>query len=132
MTDLPQRINVMRVLTYDVAGIVEQITADRDSEIVYDKDASKIKSKEILDFAVKNPDCVIPVKLTAVANVSVIDSNLKIVANVLTSGTYPLLGQTVDILQKYSEKVMVLRDLHTSGSLSDSDFKKSLLEMELS
>ena len=41
MSDLlPQRINVMRVLTYDVAGIVEQITADRDSEIVYDKDGS--------------------------------------------------------------------------------------------
>jgi len=40
MTDLPLRINVMRVLTYDVAGIVEQINTDRDSEIVYDKDGS--------------------------------------------------------------------------------------------
>lgn len=101
------------------------------SKIVYDKDASKIQSKEILDYAVKNPDRVIPVKLTAVANVSMIDSNLKLVANVLTSGTYPLLGQTVDVLQKYSEKVTVLRELHASGSLSDNDFKQSLLEMEL-
>ena len=79
----------------------------------------------------KNPDHVIPVHLTAVANGSTIDSNLKLVANVLTSGTYPLLGGTVDILQRYSEKVTVLLELHASGSLSESDFKNSLLEMEL-
>lgn len=102
------------------------------SKIVYDEDAAKIKSKEILEYAKKNREKVIPVSLTAVANVSAVDSNLKLVANVLTSGTYPLLGQTVDILQKYSEKVTVLRDLHANGSLSDSDFKKSLLEMQIS
>ena len=102
------------------------------SKIIYDKDAAKIKSKEILDYAVSNPNLVIPVKLSAIANESSIDSNLQIVANVLTSGTYPLLGQTVDILQKYSEKITVLRDLHSSGSLSDKDFEKSLSEMELS
>jgi hypothetical protein len=102
------------------------------AKIVYDKDAAKIKSKEILDFANKNPDLVIPVKLIAIANASTVDSNLKLVANVLTSGTYPLLGGTVDILQKYSEKITVLRELHASGSLSEAEFKKSLLEMELS
>ena len=102
------------------------------SKIVYDKDAAKIKSKEILDFAIKNPELVIPVKLIAVANASTVDSNLKLVANVLTSGTYPLLGGTVDILQKYSEKITVLRELHATGSLSDAEFEKSLLEMELS
>ena len=101
------------------------------SRIVYEKDAAKIKSKEILDFANRNPKFVIKVKLDAVPNGSVIDSNLKLVANVLTSGTYPLLGETVDILQRYSEKITVLRELHASGSLSDIDFKKSLLEMEL-
>ena len=37
---LPQRINVMKVVTYDVASIVEQLIAERDSEIVYDKDGS--------------------------------------------------------------------------------------------
>jgi hypothetical protein len=40
MSDLPVRINVMRVVTYDVAGVVEQLQAERDSEIVYDKDGS--------------------------------------------------------------------------------------------
>ena len=101
------------------------------SRIMYDKDATKIKSKDILDYAIGNPDHVIPVQLNAVANGSMIDSNLKLVANVLTSGTYPLLGGTVDILQKYSEKITVLRELHASGSLSESDFKNSLLEMEI-
>ena len=37
---LPERVNVMRVVTYDVAGIIEQLQAERDSEIVYDKDGS--------------------------------------------------------------------------------------------
>jgi hypothetical protein len=101
------------------------------AKIKYDKDAAKIKAKEILEYSINNPDHVIPVHLTAVANGSTIDSNLKLVANVLTSGTYPLLGGTVDILQRYSEKITVLRDLHASGSLSESDFKNSLLEMEL-
>jgi hypothetical protein len=69
--------------------------------------------------------------LTAEANVSNIDSNLKLVANALTSGTYPLIGQTVEVLQKFSEKFTVLRELHAAGSLSDADFNKTLLEMEL-
>ena len=101
------------------------------SKIVYDKDAAKIKSKDILDYAIKNPDHVITVQLNAVANGSTIDSNLKLVANVLTSGTYPLLGGTVDFLQRYSEKITVLRELHASGSLSESDFQTSLLELEI-
>ena len=37
---LPERVNVMRVISYDVATIVEQIKADRDSEVIYDKDGS--------------------------------------------------------------------------------------------
>jgi hypothetical protein len=37
---LPERVNVMRIVTYDVAGIVEQLHAERDSEVVYDKDGS--------------------------------------------------------------------------------------------
>ena len=41
MTDLPERINVMRVVTYDVAGIVQQLQDERDSEIIYDKDGSR-------------------------------------------------------------------------------------------
>ena len=40
MSDLPVRINVMRVVTYDVASVIEQLQAERDSEIVYDKDGS--------------------------------------------------------------------------------------------
>lgn len=41
---LPQRINVMRVVTYDVETIVEQLTAERDSEVMYDKDGSRLLS----------------------------------------------------------------------------------------
>ena len=37
---LPERVNVMRVISYDVATIVEQIKADRDSEVIYDKHGS--------------------------------------------------------------------------------------------
>lgn len=37
MTDLPERINVMRVVTYDVASVIEQLQAERDSEVVYDR-----------------------------------------------------------------------------------------------
>ena len=38
---LPERVNVMRVISYDVATIVEQIKADRDSEVIYDKEGSR-------------------------------------------------------------------------------------------
>ena len=41
MSDLPERINVMKVVTYDVAGIVQQLSYERDSEIIYDKDGSR-------------------------------------------------------------------------------------------
>ena len=41
MSDLPERINVMKVVTYDVAGIVHQLSDERDSEIIYDKDGSR-------------------------------------------------------------------------------------------
>lgn len=34
---LPERVNVMRVISYDVATIVEQIRAEREHEIMYDK-----------------------------------------------------------------------------------------------
>jgi len=101
------------------------------AKIIYDKDAAKIKSKEILEFAKSNSEFVISLTLDAKPSGSTIDSNLKIVANVLTSGTYPLLGGTVDFLQRYSEKITVLRELHASGSLSENDFQKSLLELEL-
>jgi len=37
MSDLPERINVMRVVTYDVASVIEQLQAERDSEVVYDR-----------------------------------------------------------------------------------------------
>jgi hypothetical protein len=37
MSDLPERINVMRVVTYDVAGVIEQLQAERDSEVIYDR-----------------------------------------------------------------------------------------------
>ena len=37
MSDLPERINVMRVVTYNVATIMEQLQAERDSEVVYDR-----------------------------------------------------------------------------------------------
>lgn len=37
MSDLPVRINVMRVVTYDVASVIEQLQAERDSEVVYDR-----------------------------------------------------------------------------------------------
>ena len=37
---LPERVNAMRVISYDVATIVEQIKADRDSEVIYDKDGA--------------------------------------------------------------------------------------------
>jgi len=41
MSDLPERINVMKVVSYDVAGIVQQLQDERDSEIIYDKDGSR-------------------------------------------------------------------------------------------
>lgn len=38
---LPERVNVMRVISYDVATIVEQIKADRESEVIYDRDGAR-------------------------------------------------------------------------------------------
>lgn len=107
------------------------VATDLAEAISYDKDAAKLKAKLVQRYAEEHPEFVIPVNLSAESNVSNVDSNLKLVANVLTSGTYPLLGQSVDVLQKYSEKITVLRELHEAGSLSDADFNRTLLEMEL-
>jgi hypothetical protein len=41
MSDLPERVNVMRVMTYDVANIVEQLRAERNSEVIYDKGGAR-------------------------------------------------------------------------------------------
>jgi len=41
MSDLPERINVMKVVSYDVAGIVQQLSDERDFEIIYDKSGSR-------------------------------------------------------------------------------------------
>jgi len=38
---LPKRVHAMRVISYDVATIVEQIKSDRDSEVIYDKDGAR-------------------------------------------------------------------------------------------
>ena len=34
---MPERVNVIRTITYDVSKIVEQIQSDRNSEVIYDK-----------------------------------------------------------------------------------------------
>ena len=41
MSAMPQRVNVMRTITYDVSKIVEQIQADRGSEVIYDKSGAR-------------------------------------------------------------------------------------------
>ena len=99
--------------------------------IVYDKDAAKLKTKAVLDYATAHPELVIPVKLSAIKTVSDIDSNLKIVANVLESGTYPLLKPTVELLQNYALEIKYLRKQHAEGIITDENFQKKLLEMEL-
>lgn len=107
------------------------VSTELAAAISYDEDAAKLKSKLIQKYAEEHPEFVIRAKLTAEANVSIFDSNLKLVANVLSSGTYPILGRQIEMLQKYSQTITVLRELHASGSISDADFNKTLLEMEL-
>lgn len=46
MTTLPERINVMRVITYDVSEIMKQLIDERDSEVIYDKDGSRLLSAD--------------------------------------------------------------------------------------
>jgi len=47
MSDLlPERINVMKVVSYDVAGIVQQLSDERDFAILYDKDGSHLLSAD--------------------------------------------------------------------------------------
>lgn len=42
MSDLPERVNVMRLISYDVAEIISQITKDRESGVIYDKSGSRL------------------------------------------------------------------------------------------
>jgi len=50
---LPERVNVMRVISYDVATIVEQIKSDRDSDapITIDDVMERVESYVEDDFA---------------------------------------------------------------------------------
>ena len=41
MSDLPERVNVMRVVTYNVADYVERIKTARASEVIYDRNGSR-------------------------------------------------------------------------------------------
>jgi hypothetical protein len=41
MSDLPERVYVMRVISYDVADYVERIKTARASEVIYDRNGSR-------------------------------------------------------------------------------------------
>ena len=41
MSDLPKRVYVMRVISYDVADYVERIKTARASEVIYDRNGSR-------------------------------------------------------------------------------------------
>ena len=41
MSDLPERVNVMRVISYNVADYVERIRQDRASEVIYDRNGAR-------------------------------------------------------------------------------------------
>jgi hypothetical protein len=41
MSDLPERVNVMRVVTYNVADYVERIKNDRASGVIYDRNGAR-------------------------------------------------------------------------------------------
>jgi hypothetical protein len=101
------------------------------SKIRYDDDASKIKSKHVLEFALRHPEAVISTSLKAVKSNSAIDENLEIVANILSSGTYQILNGTVELLRNYSNQISVLRDLHTKGSMTDEEFKRNLNQLSV-
>lgn len=41
MSDLPERVNVMRVISYNVADYVERIKQDRESGVTYDRNGAR-------------------------------------------------------------------------------------------
>lgn len=57
MSDLPERVNVMRVISYNVADYVERIKNDRASEVIYDRNGARdlaadtpITIEEVIDL----------------------------------------------------------------------------------
>ena len=93
----------------------------------YDEDAVKFKVSSIVQYAKDNPQMVIPFDFPTnpgLANSE--DPNWKIVANILTSGTYSILSAPVKSLQEASEQVRALKSLHVSGKISDSQWQESI------
>jgi hypothetical protein len=100
------------------------------SKIVYAQDATKIKARDILNFAVSNPEFVIPFSMPVNVGAPTEDPNLKIVFNILTSGTYKELGPAIKKLKAVSDKVGIYRELLAGGQMTEESFKANLKEVE--
>ena len=102
------------------------------SKFDYDEDAVKFKVSLIADYAKNNPGMVIPFNFPSNPGLtSTEDPNWKIVANILTSGTYSELSAPVKTLQQASDQVRALKSLHQSGKLTDSQWQDSINQIAL-
>ena len=100
------------------------------SKIIYGQDAIKLKQKIVLEFAERNPEYVIPFSMPINLGVPTEDPNLKIVFNILTSGTFSQLGPAIKNLKSISDKVGIFRNLYQDGQITEEMFKKNLKEIE--
>jgi hypothetical protein len=91
-----------------------------------------ILGKYIKQFALGNPDCVIPFKAPINPGNGKESPQLDVVSSILTSGTYANLGPVMSKMKQMSTTVNFLRQQFNSGEIDEPTFKRMLSNLDTS
>jgi hypothetical protein len=101
------------------------------NKIEQNDEAVTLKASLTRQFAIENPDCVIPFK--APENPGVADQvwQLDVVSSILTSGTYLNLGPIMHDMKKNSGTIQYLKQQFAKGHIDEGTFNKLLKNLEI-
>lgn len=101
------------------------------SKIEQNDEAVTLKASLTKQYAIDNPDCVIPFKAPENPGVANQVWQLDVVSSILTSGTYPNLGPIMFDMKKNAGTVQYLKQQFAKGHIDEETFNKLLKNLEL-
>ena len=100
------------------------------SRIEQNDEAVTIKATLTRQFALDNPDCVIPFKAPENPGSANQVWQLDVVTSILTSGTYPNLGPIMSEMKKNAATVQYLKNQHDQGHIDRETLETLLTNLE--
>lgn len=100
------------------------------SRIEQNDEAVTLKASLTKQFAVDNPNCVIPFHAPENPGVANQVWQLDVVSSILTSGTYPNLGPIMYDMRKNAGTVQYLKQQFAAGHIDEDTFNKLLKNLE--